>query len=454
MGTVSKGPMARASRYDGRGGVCSKATVFAPPAGVSLSTGVFETARSAVGHDQRDLVRDLERGLVPARKGLARVVGLELRERVPVFARSGAVEPDRLRVERGLEVDVEGVGARGKRTVRGHADAAVRGSAACLTATLPAGSRQRHRRDHRSVGVEGEARRRARHLQLDVHGAGVLGLRRDRGPAARTRRSARRRGRAGRYRPGPRPARARSRRGRRATGRMERGRTMGLLRTAPTYRRRQGRRFRAPGSTDKRRRRAAPHPRCASRRHHGRRAPAPPRRLGRWSRTTTSRRSAPGSRPPGDVGPAPSTPAARSCCPASSTRTTTCRRPSPATCRAVQEAPLFRWLTELYEVWRGDGRGRGGRGGARRPGRAAAHRLHHHHRPPLPVPARAGAADRRRDRGRARPGHPLPAHARLHEPRAQPGRAAARRRGAGRGDDPRRLAPADPRVPRPAAAAR
>ena len=33
----------------------------------------------------------------------------------------------------------------------------------------------------------------------------------------------------------------------------------------------------------------------------------------------------------------------------------------------------------------------------------------------------------------------------------QPGRAAPRRRGAGRGDDPRRLAPADPRVPRPAA---
>ena len=99
-------------------------TVFEVPAGVSLSTGVLETARTAAGTTSVDLVRDLERGLVPAREGLARVDVLELRERVPVFARSGAVEPDRVRIEGRLESDVEGVGARGKWTVRGHTDAA------------------------------------------------------------------------------------------------------------------------------------------------------------------------------------------------------------------------------------------------------------------------------------------------------------------------------------------
>ena len=58
----------------------------------------------------------------------------------------------------------------------------------------------------------------------------------------------------------------------------------------------------------------------------------------------------------------------------------------------VQEAPLFRWLTELYDVWRGFDAEGGRPGGAGGPGRAAPHRLHHHHRPPVPVPPRPGAA--------------------------------------------------------------
>ena len=41
--------------------------------------------------------------------------------------------------------------------------------------------------------------------------------------------------------------------------------------------------------------------------------------------------------------------------------------------------------------------------------------------------------DRRGDRGRARPRHPLPPHPRLDEPRPEPGRPAARRRVPGRG---------------------
>ena len=49
IGTVSNGPTARASRYEGSGGVRLKTTVFDAPAGVSLSTGVLETARLAAG---------------------------------------------------------------------------------------------------------------------------------------------------------------------------------------------------------------------------------------------------------------------------------------------------------------------------------------------------------------------------------------------------------------------
>ena len=98
------------------------------------------------------------------------------------------------------------------------------------------------------------------------------------------------------------------------------------------------------------------------------------------------------------------------------------------------------------------GRGHGRR--ARRPRRAAADGLHHHHRPPLPLPEGPGALHRRRDRRGARARDPLPPDARLDEPRQEPGRPAAGRRVPGRGDDPRRLAPADPRVPRPARRAR
>ena len=58
----------------------------------------------------------------------------------------------------------------------------------------------------------------------------------------------------------------------------------------------------------------------------------------------------------------------------------------------VQEAPLFTWLVELYEVWRGfdeDAVDAAARVGT---GRAAPHGLHDHDRPSLSVPPRAGAA--------------------------------------------------------------
>ena len=52
------------------------------------------------------------------------------------------------------------------------------------------------------------------------------------------------------------------------------------------------------------------------------------------------------------------------------------------------DAELFDWLRTLYPMWaRLDEESRA-RGGAGRHGGAAALRLHHHHRPSLPVPAR------------------------------------------------------------------
>ncbi len=71
---------------------------------------------------------------------------------------------------------------------------------------------------------------------------------------------------------------------------------------------------------------------------------------------------------------------------------------------------------------------------ADRPGRAPPQRLHHRCRPPLSVPQRL--RHRGRDPGGAGAWHPLPPHARLHEPGREPGRAATRPRDGGRADDP------------------
>ena len=71
-------------------------------------------------------------------------------------------------------------------------------------------------------------------------------------------------------------------------------------------------------------------------------------------------------------------------------------------------------------------------------GGAAALGLHHGGRPPLPVPRRHGALDRRAGRGRPEPRHagrPLPG---IHEPGRARRRAAPAADGAGGGDDPRR----------------
>ena len=52
---------------------------------------------------------------------------------------------------------------------------------------------------------------------------------------------------------------------------------------------------------------------------------------------------------------------------------------------------LFSWLTALYPLWAGPGRGGGVPVGLGRAGRAGARRLHHQHRPPVRGAARAAA---------------------------------------------------------------
>ena len=97
----------------------------------------------------------------------------------------------------------------------------------------------------------------------------------------------------------------------------------------------------------------------------------------------------------------------------------------------VQEAPLFRWLVELYEVWRGT---------STRTRSTAAARVglgellltgcttttDHLYLFPQGQERLIDAEIA----GRARAGDPLPPDARLDEPRQEPGRPAARRRGA------------------------
>ena len=98
-----------------------------------------------------------------------------------------------------------------------------------------------------------------------------------------------------------------------------------------------------------------------------------------------------------------------------------------------------------------DARRAGGRGDGG-PGRAAALRLHHDHRPPLRVSRRAGGRDRHRGRRRRAARHARGADAGLDEPVATRWRAAAGQRGAGRGHDPGRQRAADRPPSRPGAA--
>src|SRR5439155_26343752 len=66
------------------------------------------------------LVGKLERGLVPAREGLARIVRLELREAIGFAARVEAIDALRPVAERIRELQVQGVDARVERRVRAH----------------------------------------------------------------------------------------------------------------------------------------------------------------------------------------------------------------------------------------------------------------------------------------------------------------------------------------------
>ena len=61
---------------------------------------------------ERDLIRELERGLVPAREREPRVARFELREAIGLTPALQAVEARRALVELVREVDLEGVGAR------------------------------------------------------------------------------------------------------------------------------------------------------------------------------------------------------------------------------------------------------------------------------------------------------------------------------------------------------
>ncbi len=106
----------------------------------------------------------------------------------------------------------------------------------------------------------------------------------------------------------------------------------------------------------------------------------------------------------------------------------------------VQEAPLFRWLVELYEVWRHldaaavAAAARVGLGELLLTGcTTTTDHLY------LFPKGQERFIDAEIEAAREL-GHPLPPDARLDEPRQEPGRPAAGRRVPGRGDDPGRLA--------------
>jgi len=82
--TISNGPTAKATRYDGSGFVSANRTSFIRlPISFSLTAGAFATGNEIARNAQRQLPWRLEAGLVEARKRAARRRRLELRHRVP-----------------------------------------------------------------------------------------------------------------------------------------------------------------------------------------------------------------------------------------------------------------------------------------------------------------------------------------------------------------------------------
>src|SRR2546422_95745 len=122
-----------------------------------------------LGHHQGHPERDLEFRLVPAGEGAPGVGGLELGEGVPVIVHLQAVEPGRLRVEVGREVDVQRIGARLEEVLRRHSDLVV--FRRVLDGDLAVLSLQRHPVDRDVTGVKCERARPVAPGQIDVHRA-------------------------------------------------------------------------------------------------------------------------------------------------------------------------------------------------------------------------------------------------------------------------------------------
>ncbi len=125
------------------------------------------------GHLERELVGELEPRLVPARKRLARVVGLELGERIAPPVSLHAVEPHGARAERAREVQLERRAARLQRRggrereqpVVAALDRHVHGVRALA---------QRHALERLPLGVQAHHVRRLRDPQVRVGGTRVI----------------------------------------------------------------------------------------------------------------------------------------------------------------------------------------------------------------------------------------------------------------------------------------
>src|SRR5678816_299433 len=128
----------------------------------------------AVGlrNGERDRVRDLERGLVPARESLARVIRLELGEAVGFALGIQPVDPLRLGTEIVREVDVHHVSAglqRRPRPERDHVGGYLYMRRGDDGPRFP----QRHPGQAQSLRVELEAVGRGLHAEIDRSRAGV-----------------------------------------------------------------------------------------------------------------------------------------------------------------------------------------------------------------------------------------------------------------------------------------
>ena len=152
---------------------------FQPALSVSVSGRVLASATCRLGHFERDLVGQLEVGLVEARERFARFGLLELGRDVRVALGGGLVEPGGAPIETLGEAHRQAkLGAGGQR-LRGFDDQALvlldqqvsRSDGAALAGEFEA-------LDRLAAGVQLEARRRAFHLQVDGHRPGVGVLRR------------------------------------------------------------------------------------------------------------------------------------------------------------------------------------------------------------------------------------------------------------------------------------